>query len=222
MAAPLLVQSASATGSGAGVTATLPAPATTGNLLALGIYARDSPGAVFVFPRNPWTLAGRIACSAGDNWPIEMRYRLAQAGEGAAFACTGGDVGAKIDLVVAEFSGLGAAVDSSITAGPGVGETTAVLTPTAGSNIVIFAIGAARRDAGPTPFTPAAGFTEIYENTAVLGPQDFAAYRIIATAVGAYTVGETYGGGSERAVVGAAFLASTGAAGFPDGLGGIF
>jgi hypothetical protein len=194
-------------------TANLGLAPVAGNLLVAWLAKRESIGCTFTGPGATWTLIKRTSTSAGDNWPCAMYARPAQTGDLAAHSWVSNSI-ERCVLVVAELVGAGLPEDIMAFAGPSTGESTVSINPTAGREVAIVAGGAVRRDTA-TSFTPAAGFVEIFESAAAGGPQTYGAYRLIPAAAGPYTAGETYGGGSPRGVVAAAFPAVALSRGFP-------
>jgi hypothetical protein len=193
-------------------TATLDDDPTPGNKLVAFIPFREATGATVSLSGSGWTLVEYAYCgSATDAWPAYVYERTVQPGDGAAWTAMG-TATTTFAMWLVELEGV-SAIDASDESSDDTTQPTMSLTPVTADPIIILSFVSLRRDVD-TAFTPATGMTEIVDDhIATLGtngPQVAINSQVDLAPTGSYTVGSTWGTGSQRAVIAASFVGAAG------------
>ena len=182
-----------------GVTVTLDAAPTVGNVLVALVAEDDDSGPVFTLTNGTWTQVGSdVFAGNGTNWPLRM-YRQTVTGSttpATQIYNSGGGTGS-IRAAILELSGVDT-VDADIGSASNTATTTDTITPTAGLPAVIVS-GAFFRSGTPAP---AGSMVELAEvgTTSKLAVN----YQEVTSTTGSYTVGST-GAGVNSSMIAAAF-----------------
>jgi hypothetical protein len=211
---PGLVQWKRGSRSGGVVTTTLDAAPTAGNMLVAYIPMRESIGITVSLSGTGWTLieTGFTGDEAG-NWPHFVYERTVQPGDGAVWTATRSAGASDIGMWLIELEGV-TAVDASDESSDVTTAPTLSLTPVTADPIIILSFVSVRSN-GDETFTPATSMTEIVDDYlddlgGTNGPQIAINWRVVSSPTGSYTVGSTYGGSDQRAVIAASFVGASG------------